>query len=439
MADSISDALLPFPPGFLWGTATSAHQIEGHNTNNDWWDWEQTGHVRGGVTSGAACDHYNLYSLDWALAQSLGQNAHRLSLEWSRIEPLEGQWSDAELDHYRKVLTDLRSHGLEPMVTLHHFTNPRWLAAKGGWSNPAVVRYFLRYVAHVMDALGDLCRRWVTINEPMVYFHDGYMTHLAPPSRGGVPAGLRAVRNMLRAHARAFQLIHGMQPAAEVGLAHNVRLFEPAGPRSLGDRLAAGLEDRTFNQAVLWALVDGYLRLPLGRGENVPELGGSLDFIGLNYYARDTVQFTLRRPTAVIARNFARPGAQTDLFGWEVYPQGLGRVVADLARYGKPIYVTENGIADDTDALRPAFVVRSVAALRQAMQAGADVRGYFHWTLVDNFEWAEGYSKPFGLAAVDRETQARTVKRSGLVYRDICQANGLTKELAQTYAPELLA
>jgi len=422
-----------FPPGFLWGAATSAHQVEG-GASNDWTDWENTpGRIRDGSNAQMACDHYHRFREDWALARDLGHNAHRLGVEWSRIEQAEGVFSDEALHHYRDVLAALRDAGLQPMVTLHHFTNPRWFVANGGWESRTAVDRFTRYVERTVSALRDLCSLWVTINEPMIYFYEGYLTRRWPPGRGGPVRGLRAVRNMIRAHAQAYHLIHSLQDTAQVGIAHNMRLFDPANPRRLLDRLTAGAEDRVFNRVLLWALADGYLRAPLGAGEYVAEADDSLDFIGLNYYARDMVAFALHGGTAFFARNGPAPGAATDLFGWELYPHGLYRLLMDLAAFGKPLYVTENGLADATDAQRPLYLAQSVAAMWQAVQEGAPLRGYFHWTLLDNFEWAEGYSVPFGLVSVDRQTQQRTVKRSGMLYREICRANGLPASLLREY------
>ena len=425
---------LVFPDGFLWGTATSSHQVEGGNLNSDWWDWEQTpGHIRDGSSSRLACDHYNRYRSDWALARHLGQNAHRLSIEWSRIQPQEHTWDDDAIDHYRDVLASMCAAGLEPMVTLHHFTNPRWFVAKGGWENPAAVRLFSTYVTRVVSALSQFCSLWVTINEPMIYFYEGYLTKRWPPGGGGVRRGLSAIRNMIRAHGRAHSFIHTMQPSARVGIAQNMRLFDPLRPRSVLDRMAAGAESRTFNWALLWSLLDGRLRAPLGRGELVPDVRDSLDFIGLNYYSRDMVSFNVRHATAFIARNEPRPGADVDQFGWEVYPEGILRLLVDLAELQKPLYVTENGIADGDDTLRPGYIVRTAHALWQAIQRGIPLHGYFHWTLMDNFEWAEGYSVPFGLVAVDPNTQQRTVKNSGYVYQCICSTNGLPADLVGAY------
>lgn len=426
-----------FPDDFLWGTATSAHQVEGGNTNNDWWEWEQTkGRIKGGATSQRACDHYNRYGEDWRLARSLGQNAHRLSVEWSRIEPQEGMWDESALAHYRESLLVMRDEGLQPMVTLHHFTNPRWFVACGGWENERSVRQFTRFVTRVVSQLEDLCTLWVTINEPMVYYYEGYLTRRWPPGKGGPLRGLWTVRNMLRAHAKAYRLIHAMQPAAQVGVAHNMRLFDPLNPRSRLDRAVAAAEDRVFNRVLLWALADGFVRLPLGLGGYWQEAADSLDFVGLNYYTRDMVSFSLRQATAFCARNTVRAGAPTDLFGWEIYAEGLYRLLMQLADFGKPIYVTESGLADAADEKRPRYIVDIVRAMWRAMQEGAPVKGYFHWSLLDNFEWAEGYSVPFGLVAVDPSDQERTVKHSGRVYQKICQARGVDADLGRLYPVE---
>ncbi len=434
MSDTPAEQSHLFPDGFLWGTATSAHQVEGGNDKNDWYDWERgAGHIKDGTLSLCACDHYQRFREDWQLARSLGQNAHRLSIEWSRIEPQEGEWDRATLDHYRQVLEAMIACGLQPMVTLHHFTNPRWFAAKGGWESPHAVRLFARYAARVVGELGDLCRLWVTINEPMVYFYEGYLTRRWPPGKGGLLKGLQAIRSMVRAHARVYHMIHTMQNGAEVGIAHNMRLFDPANERRRLDRLVAAAEDYVFNRVLLWSLTDGYLRAPLGRGEYVAEADDTLDFIGLNYYTRDMVSFALRGATTLVARNAARSGAETDLFGWELYPGGLYRLLKQLALLGKPLYVTENGLADASDGQRPRYLVQSVQAMRRAINEGVAVRGYFHWSLLDNFEWGEGYSVPFGLVSVDRQTQERTVKESGNVYRRICEVNALSPELLAAY------
>ena len=429
-----------FPEGFLWGTATSSHQVEGNNSNNDWWEWEkEPGHILDGHRSELACDWWNRAEDDFDLAREMGQNAHRLSLEWSRIEPREGEWDDDAIARYRRMLVGLRGRGLEPMVTLHHFTNPLWLMEKGGWETEAVVPLFERYVTRVAEELGDLVELWSVINEPNVYAILSYAGSRWPPGKQNLLLAFRVLRNLLLAHGRAYRAIHRLQPQAQVGIAHAVRVFDPARPNSRLDRWAASLPDRIFNRLVLTALTEGVLAFPLAFNRKVPELVDSVDFLGVNYYTRDMVAFDASRPGELFGRRFYTEGAEMSDGGYgEVYPEGLYRLLKWLAAYGKPIYITENGLPDEDDDQRPRFLLTHLAATHRAMQEGVPVKGYFHWSLVDNFEWAEGWSLRFGLVALDVETQERTVRRSGQLYKEICQANAITQDMVERYAPEVL-
>ncbi len=431
---------LEFPAGFLWGTATSSHQVEGNNVNNDWWEWEQQpGHIKDGSVSGPACDWWNRAEEDLALAAEMGQNAHRLSVEWSRIEPEEGRWDAQALARYRRMLEFMHQVGLKPLVTLHHFTNPRWLVEKGGWESPEVVRRFERYVIRVVDALGDLCDFWCTINEPNVYAYQSFGAGVWPPQKRNIRLVFRVLRNLAEAHAAAYHAIHRLQPEAEVGLAYNARIFDPANPSSPPDKLVSRLLDYLYNRAFLKAVTEGRVPFPLGRGERVDSLADTMDFTGFNYYVRDRVAFDITRPGEFFARRFATPGAEKGPEDWgEFYPAGLYRLAMDFSRYGKPIYVTENGCPDNTDEKRPRYIVQHLTALWKAIQEGAPVRGYFFWTLVDNFEWAEGWSRRFGLVALDPQTQRRTMRRSGELYARICKANALDRSMVAEFTPELL-
>jgi beta-glucosidase len=415
-----------FPSDFLWGTATAPHQVEGNNTDADWWDWEQAGRCRGGQRSGLACDQYRRFREDFALLAQLNQRAHRLGVEWARVEPRPGDFEPAELAHYRTVLATLRQLGIEPVVTLHHFTNPRWLARAGGWDSPAVVGLFERYTARVVDELSDLVRYWVTINEPNVFASYGYALGLWPPGRRDPLAAFRVVANMVRAHGHAYQAIHRRRPDALVGVAHHWRPFEPLRSRS-PDRLAAALRNALFNRAFPRALTDGVLRFPLGRGQSVPEARGSQDFFGLNYYTRERVSFALARPHELFGRE-VRPVVARDTTGSELHPAGFERALRDVAGYGRPVLVTENGVADRDDELRPAFLVDHLLALHRAMRAGVPVIGYLHWSSVDNFEWLDGFDQRFGLIRVDFRTQERSPKPSARLYAEICRTGTITRE-----------
>ncbi len=431
-------ATFHFPPDFKWGTATAAHQVEGNNTNNDWWAWEQgEGHIKGGQRSALACNWWERAEEDFDRAAELGQNAHRLSVEWSRIEPREGYFDDAALERYRTMLRGLRERGIEPMVTLHHFTNPMWLVEMGGWENPRAIPLFERYVARVVEALGEFCDLWCTVNEPNVVATLGYIVGIFPPGRQDSAAGMRVGRNLMRGHAAAYRRIHALQPQARVGFAHNMRIFDPARPRSLLDRWAAALQDRMFNESFLAAVTRGRWLWPLGFGL-VWKLRHTLDWVGLNYYTRDVVAFDRRAPEALFSRRFHLPDAELLDGGYgEFYPAGMSRFLNRLSRLRLPIYITENGIPDADDDQRPRHIVTHLHQVWRAIQGCRLVMGYYHWTLVDNFEWAEGWNLRFGLIEVDPQTQKRTVRRSALLYRDICRANGITPEIIDEYTPEL--
>lgn len=426
------DADASFPQNFLWGSATAAHQVEGNNRNSDWWEWEQAGHCKNGQRSGDACDQYHRFHDDFALLKQLHQNAHRLSIEWARIEPRPGEFDRAEIEHYRAVLTALRELSIEPVVTLHHFTNPIWLTQRGGWANPDVVRLFGRYVSKVVEELGDLVRYWVTLNEPNFYATAAYLQGQFPPARSNPLTLMRVVGNLVRAHGRAYQTIHRLSPKAQVGVAHHWRLFDPYRPNQL-DRRVAGLRHTLFNRAFPEMLVDGILRFPFGFGQFVPEARDSQDFFGLNYYTREFDAFSLRRPMDLFAREVVT-AAPRDASGSEIYPEGFGRVLREVASFGKPILVTENGVADRSDELRPSFLVSHLLALHRAMQAGVPVIGYLHWTTLDNFEWNEGFSLRFGLIDVDFATQERRIRPSGHLYAEICRTGTVTAEMVADVA-----
>ncbi|MDI7246241.1 MAG: glycoside hydrolase family 1 protein [Bacillota bacterium] len=419
-----------FPEGFLWGAATSSHQVEGNNVNNDWWDWEQLpGKVAHGDKSGDACDHYNGYRQDFAMARDLGHNAHRLSLEWSRIEPAEGRFDRGAVEHYRDVLGTLKSFGMATMVTLHHFTNPRWLTAKGGWARPEVAGLFERYSRHVAEQLGDLVDFWVTINEPMVYATHGFLLGLWPPEKKSIVLAFRVAKNLAKAHGRAYHAIHevlgvrGRRPM--VGIAKNMMLFDPKNPASRLDRMVAQKLDRIFNRSFLDALANGVMAFPVVSRETDPRLDGTQDFIGVNYYSRSLAAFSLRKPQMLFMDLSVKEDAEKNSLGWEVYPEGLYRILMSVKGYRLPVYITENGIATTDDRQRERFIVAHLREVARAIADGVDVRGYLHWSLIDNFEWKEGFAPRFGLVGVDYKTQARNIRPSARLYSDIIRTGSL--------------
>jgi beta-glucosidase len=435
----MAKATFNFPKGFLWGTTTAAHQVEGGNTQNDWWHWEQkAGHIQDGATSAEACDWWENAEEYADCMQSLGQNAHRMSVEWSRIQPREDQWDEVALARYREILAGMRDRGIKPMVTLHHYTNPQWFAERGGWENRSLaLESFPRYVEKVVGALGDLTDLWCTFNEPNNYVLMGWMWGRWPPGKAHYGRAVSALRTILHSHAAAYHLIHELRPDAQVGLSTHLVIFDPANPDSFLDRLAARWQDTMFNQASLSALSRG--RLPLRtRRPFMGAVKGTFDWIGVNYFFRRRVAFDIRQNRALFSRLVVPEGADTPVEGMgETYPQGLLRLARRLSRLGKPIYITENGVHDLTGERRPRFLLTHLDQLWHAINFNFPIRGYFYRTLVDCFEWDAGYGFRYGLIKRDHKTGQRTMRPSAELYRDVCCANALDDEIVARYDPEL--
>ena len=379
-----------FPPDFLWGSSTAAHQVEGGNWANDWWAWEHAPGTTAIEPSGDAIDHFHRYPEDFAQLASLGHNAHRLSLEWSRIEPEPGEWSAAALDHYRRVLACLGENGLTGLVTLHHFTLPRWFAERGGWTAPGAVARFERYCERVAGALGDLMPYACTVNEPQIVALFGYREGTFPPGVQHAGQWRRAGRALLEAHRAAVRALGAGRGAPKAGVCLQLPALEPARPEDPGCVAAY--------EALRAEMVDLYLD-----GLEGPERG---DFVGVQYYTR-------MRVDPAVPGGFGPPPAEAPLtlMGWELHPDGLHAALRDAARVGLPVLVTENGIATADDEDRVAYLESHLGALKRALDEGIDVRGYIHWSSWDNFEWAEGYRPTFGLVGIDREDGLRRVVR----------------------------
>jgi beta-glucosidase len=419
---------LTFPRGFSWGTSTSAHQVEGENENNDWAEWEKRpGAITDGSRAGNACDWWaGRAEEDLSVAAAAGQNAHRLSLEWSRLEPEPGRWDDAAFARYARLLDEMGRLGLRTMVTVQHVALPLWLARRGAWTSWQAVDAFARYAEECGRRLHDRVSSWVTMNEPAAVAGAAYALTYWPPGLGSSRAALRALAVMLEAHAAAYQALKRVAPKAPVGIVLSAPRLEPA-RSTLPDRAAAWAQDWAFLGSTLRALRTGILPLPLkGRRAKVPGLLGSADFLGVNYYGKYAVRFDPGNAALLFGRHVQEPTIRTGKCDWgAIAPEGLTRQLVRLSRFGVPLYVTENGIRDADDSVRPAFLRDHVAAVHQAIRLGADVRGYFHWSLVDNFEWAEGWAPRFGLYALDQATQRRTPRPSAALYAEVCRSNSV--------------
>ena len=374
------------PAGFLWGAATAAHQVEGWNVDSDWWAAEQAGLVP--TASGAACLHRERFEQDLELLVGAGLNAYRFSVEWARLEPQPGVWRPEELAAYVHMAQRCRERGVRPLVTLYHFSLPRWLAERGGWLWSGAVPAFAAYVERVAAAMGDRVDLYATVNEPVILALQAYLHGMWPPKARNPAKALAVFRRLGAAHRAAYEVLHERAPGAAVGVAHHVIDFRPLAARHPGDRAMARM--------VSWLFNDAWLETTRDR----------LDWVGMNYYTTHYCSTGLRpgRLLPEIVRARERP--QTEM-GWEIHPEGLGQALGIVARLGLPVYVTENGVATPNDQLRCHFLRTHLLAAAEAIAGGVDLRGYFHWSLLDNFEWAEGYSMHFGLVGVERETLER--------------------------------
>ena len=416
-------ALADFPAGFLWGAATAAHQVEGGNTHSDWWTLEQRpGTIAHGDRSGEAVDHYRQFDGDFGQAAAMGHNAHRLSIEWSRVEPTPGHYDEAAWRHYDAVFASLDRHHLRPMVTLWHFTNPQWVLDQGGWLNPATTTAWVRFVEAVVRRYHGQVTDWITLNEPNVYGFDAYDKGLWPPQHHDRDEAVTVIVNLLKAHGRASKAIHALDPSARVGIANHVALFAPMQAWNPLDWAKVYLVDQLFNRMPIEAQVTGRIQVRApgvtSRDERVPELVGSVDFIGVNYYTRWRQSLIDDRDQLVT------PGAVVNDLGWEYYPEGLYETLKGLQGYHLPVIVTENGTADRSDRQRQTLLAAGVLGMRRALAEGVDLRGYFHWSLLDNFEWADGFQPAFGLLRVDRGAPGmpRIWRPSAYQYRAIIRA-----------------
>ena len=397
-----------FPRDFFWGAATSAYQVEGGNSFSDWWEYELAGKLK--YHSGQAARHYDLYEQDFDLAKELNHNCHRLSIEWGRIEQKEGVFSDQELEHYKKVILALKKRGLEPIVTLHHFTNPIWFSKLGGWSSRGAAKYFLRYAAKVVEALAGDVHFWVTINEPMVYLYHSYFLGVWPPQEKSLIKTELAKKNLLRAHIKAYALIKSIYKnnnlsSPMISIAQNMQAFVPCKP-TLRNKLVANLRARSFNLEFIERSI----------------AAKALDFIGVNYYSRSVVELQ-----GWGVRNFAMDvcdGKHSNLkknsLGWDIYPEGLFSILISLKKYKLSVFILENGICTEDDSLRWDFIQEHLKNLSRAMNSGVKVLGYIYWSLIDNFEWDKGFGPRFGLIDIDYNTYKRTVRESARKLAKVC-------------------
>ncbi|HPF06955.1 MAG TPA: family 1 glycosylhydrolase [Spirochaetota bacterium] len=400
-----------FPAGFYFGAATSSHQVEG-NCDNDWSRWEKKNAERlaaeyvsnkSGLSdpfyeagsnpenyiSGNSVDHYSRFEEDFTHAEKIGLNSYRFSIEWSRIEPADGKWDEKEIEHYIKVIKTLRKKNIEPFITIWHWPLPVWLADDGGIMNPRFADYFSRYASKLAESFGKDVSFYITINEPEIYSLNSYMLGKWTPQKKGVLNYYRAIKVLIRAHNAAYKKIKEKNASASAGPACNMTYFESGGGviNNILVRIAAYLWNMFF----------------------ISRVKRHSDFIGINYYFHNRIRYGLNK----------NDNEKVSDMGWELYPAGISYILDKIKKFNLPVYITENGLADENDLHRGWLLTETLKAVYKSIENGIDVRGYFHWSLLDNFEWDKGFWPKFGLISVDRRTMKRTLRGSADVYRNI--------------------
>ncbi|MBX9720892.1 MAG: glycoside hydrolase family 1 protein [Candidatus Obscuribacterales bacterium] len=454
-----------FPEGFLWGVATSHFQVEGHpeeieNRMSDWAKWtEEEGRILDRSSADKACEFFSRYESDIELCEQLNLNSFRLSLNWPAMCPgpnHEYKSDDETLLVYKEMLKILKAKGFKTFVTLFHFCLPSWLAEIGGWNNELAISEFERFARFVAKELGEDVDFWLTINEPLAYVYQGYIAGLWPPGYiNDYFKGFECVRNLLRGHALAYKAIHEILPSSRVGITHHWMSFSARNKFNPLDHLVRYMRDSVFNHCFMNAMHTGRLQFPFPsqldprlrnlNGE-IEGLAGTMDFMGINYYTRQFCEFDMKWPPDLFGKKSEITENETSGLGWEVYPQGLyNLLVHELKPYrfdqnGKlrDIYITENGHANMfeaeltegdwslEDSGRVRYLVSHLMSLYRAITDGANVKGYLHWSLLDNFEWAEGLRARFGLVRVSYPTLKRTFRKSAHIYKKIAQLNAVT-------------
>lgn len=464
--------ILKFPDDFLWGVATSHFQIEGNRQEikhriSDWSNWTaQEGRILDQSTADRACDFLSHYEADVDLCQSMNLNTFRLSLNWPALMPKAGATEmDPEMvKFYRTLLQMLKDRGFKTFVTLFHFCLPTYLSDAGGWRNPKTIDEFERFTELVVKEFGaELVDFWLTLNEPLAYSYQGFIGGSWPPGgKGDYVAAFEAIRNLLEGHARSYAVIHRLIPQAKVSFTVHWMPFVPRASWNPFDKLTQFMRDEIFNHLWMRSVETGNLQFvpPLNIDKRVrklcgviPGLRGSIDFLGINYYTRQVSEFEMKWPPDIFGIRSDLAEFEVSSLGWEIYPDGLYKLLThglDPYRYddqgnAREIYITENGLASMfsaeltdgdwslNDELRVNYLLAHLIAVHKAVKAGANVKGYLHWSLLDNFEWSEGLRARFGLVRVAYPTLERTMRKSAKIFAEIVGQNALVDPVNSFY------
>jgi len=407
-----------FPDDFHWGVATSAFQLEG-SPNADWATWDPALIRIPHITN-----HYSMFREDLKLLKELGVNAYRFSLEWSRIQPSEFTWDEEAIEHYQEIINILRSYHIEPMVTLHHFTHPRWFIDRHPWHRSTSIEKYLRYTEMMVSTLRDV-RYWITFNEPYVILIGGYLDGCTPPGLRDVPRSLVALKHIFTCHGKAYDIIHNYVPDARVSVAHNMSVFAPWKTWNPLDRILKKTANYFYNHSIINAFLTGVfiVKFPFSRPVEIEvPIKDKLDFFGVNYYTRIHLRFNPLKKMGVELRHLDIEGLGLTNLGWEIHPRGLAKVLRYASRLNLPLIITENGIASYDTEDKVKYMKRHVDVVERCLKEGLNVRGYYYWTLIDNYEWLQGLDARFGLYRVDFNTLKRTPTSAASYYSYLIQS-----------------
>ena len=412
--------------GLLLGVSTAATQIEGGDVNSNWNDWYRQGKIKDGTDPATGNDHWEKWEEDVALMAQMGIQIYRFGIEWARLCPEPGKVNEEAVARYRQEMECLKAHGIQPLMTLHHFTNPMWFENMGAFTKRENLKYYLELVELAVERFGDLVSDYITINEPNVYATSSYFFGMWPPAKTSLMDTLKVMENMAYCHIKAYGILHEKRKAmgytdTKVGVANHLRVFAPKNAKNPWHKICAKLNEYLFQGALLKAMSLGKFPFPLRNFGNLPK-GEYSDFNGVNYYTRSTV--------SGIGDGVRENSPRNDL-DWEIYPAGIEECAAKLqAILPRPLWVTENGTCDNNDRFRSRYIYEH---LKQVSQSKLPFERYYHWCFCDNLEWIEGNSAKFGLVSVDPVTRIRTVKDSGKFYAQIIARGGVDTELYETY------
>ena len=420
---------MKFPSSFYWGTATASHQVEGNCNNNNWYNWESSKdengspRIKDSQVAGIACDHWNRHKEDVSLIKDLGISHYRLSLEWSKIEPQKNEYNQSAIEHYIEVVECLVNENITPVITLHHFTNPIWFEEIGGFEKEENIEHFLSFCKKVFPLFSDKVKMWCTINEPEVYSVMGYFAGIFPPGKKSPQLAVEVQKNLLVAHTKVYQELKSLPDGSscQIGLVKNIMQFDPYRRWHLLDWLVCHVTNKVYNGIALTYLKKGKINInyPFFAKLKYSSSDAALatDFFGLNYYSHNHLKFKFDS-YEFFENKYPKNDIITDM-PYTIYAEGFYRAIKQASKIGKPIIITENGIADAVDDRRSLYIQRYIYAMNKAIKEGVDVQGYFYWSLMDNFEWAEGYDMKFGLYEVNFNTQERTLRNGSKAFIDI--------------------